>query len=95
MHYYSSDRLGAFIKIIIAFASTTLLLVPIYIFLARNMSTKMMAFVTLTFAFAFATAVSLFTSANRQDVFAATAAYCAVLVVFTGNLQQQIIQQKQ
>jgi hypothetical protein len=62
---------------------------PIYIFLTRNMSTKIMALVTLAFALAFATAVSLFTSARRQEVFAATAAYCAVLVVFIGNLQQK------
>jgi MFS superfamily sulfate permease-like transporter len=53
------------------------------------MSTKMMALVTLIFAFAFATAVSLFTGARRQEVFASTAAYCAVLVVFIGNLQQK------
>jgi len=49
----------------------------------------MMALVTLIFALAFATVVSLFTSARRQEVFAATAAYCAVLVVFIGNLQQK------
>jgi hypothetical protein len=47
-----------------------------------------MASVTLLFAFVFSIAISLSTSARRQDVFAATAAYCAVLVVFIGNLQQ-------
>jgi hypothetical protein len=47
-----------------------------------------MASITLVFALIFATAVTLCTNARRQDVFAATAAYCAVLVVFIGNIQQ-------
>jgi hypothetical protein len=45
--------------------------------------------ITLLFAFFFASAISFFTNAKRQDVFAVTAAYCAVLVVFIGNLQQR------
>jgi uncharacterized membrane protein len=89
VHYYSADRLGAFIKIIIAVACTSLLLIPIYIFVVYRLSPKVMASVTLIFAFAFATAISLSTGARRQEVFAATAAYCAVLVVFIGNLQQR------
>jgi len=88
IHYYSAGRLGAFLKIIIAVSSTALLLIPIYIFLTCSMSAKLMAAITLIFALAFATAVSVLTSARRQEVFAATAAYCAVLVVFIGNIQQ-------
>jgi hypothetical protein len=48
-----------------------------------------MAAITLLFAITFATALSLFTNAKRQEVFGATAAYCAVLVVFISNLQQK------
>ncbi|KAE9375175.1 hypothetical protein N431DRAFT_436695 [Stipitochalara longipes BDJ] len=88
VHYYSANRLGAFIKVIIAVASTALLLIPIYIFLTCSMSVRLMAAITLLFALLFASAVSVFTSANRQEVFGATAAYCAVLVVFIGNIQQ-------
>jgi hypothetical protein len=80
------------IKVIIAVVSTALLLIPIYIFSSVPLSTKAMASITLTFAFAFATAISLCTTARRQDVFAATAAYCAVLVVFIGNLQQKLLE---
>ncbi|KAN0101836.1 hypothetical protein V8E51_012346 [Hyaloscypha variabilis] len=47
-----------------------------------------MAWITLGFSFIFATAISSFTTTNRQDVFAVTTAYCGVLVVFIGNLQQ-------
>ena len=88
VHYYSAQRLGILIKVLVAVASTTLLLIPIYLFLICKFSSRLMASITLIFALIFATAVSVFTSARRQEVFAATAAYCAVLVVFIGNLQQ-------
>lgn len=88
VHYYSAERLGILIKVIVAVASTALLLIPIYLFLVYSFSSKLMALITLIFALIFATAVSVFTTARRQEVFAATAAYCAVLVVFIGNLQQ-------
>ncbi|KAN0114516.1 hypothetical protein V8E51_004060 [Hyaloscypha variabilis] len=88
VRYHSSKRLKPFIKIIIAVTSTSLLLIPIFIFLSANVSVVRMAWITLLFSIAFATAISFFTNANRQDVFAITAAYCAVLVVFIGNLQQ-------
>jgi MFS superfamily sulfate permease-like transporter len=89
VHYYSEERLGTAIKVIIAVFSTALLLIPIYLFLSCSLSLKLEALITLLFALLFATAISVFTSARRQDVFAATAAYCAVLVVFIGNLQQR------
>jgi MFS superfamily sulfate permease-like transporter len=91
IHYYSEERLGTLIKVIIAVVSTALLLIPIYLFLSCNISLKWMASIVLFFSLVFATAVSVFTSARRQEVFAATAAYCAVLVVFIGNIQQRQI----
>ncbi|TVY81623.1 hypothetical protein LSUE1_G004824 [Lachnellula suecica] len=89
VHYYSEARLGVLIKVIIAVASTALLLIPVYLFLTCNLSAKLMASITLIFVLVFSTAVSLLTEARRQEVFAATAAYCAVLVVFIGNIQQR------
>lgn len=89
IHYYSESRLGVFIKVIIAVVSIALLMIPVYVFLSVKLSTKVMASITLLFTFLFAAAVSVFTSARRQDVFGYTAAYCAVLVVFIGNIQQQ------
>lgn len=88
VHYYSEDRLGTLIKVFIAVASTAILLIPVYLFITCDLSAKLMASVTLIFALMFSFAVSVFTKAKRQEVFAATAAYCAVLVVFIGNLQQ-------
>jgi hypothetical protein len=51
----------------------------------KNPNAKLGMLSGLTFAFA--CSLALFTNARRQDVFAATAAYAAVLVVFiSGNL---------
>ncbi|CZR67715.1 uncharacterized protein PAC_17614 [Phialocephala subalpina] len=92
VHYYSEDRMGTLIKVVVAIVSTALLFIPIFIFLSCHaLSVKSMTAITLFFALVFATAISVFTSARRQEVFAATAAYCAVLVVFIGNLQQNAI----
>lgn len=92
VHYYSDDRMGTLIKVVVAIVSTALLFIPIFIFLScHTLSVKSMTGITLFFALVFATAVSVFTSARRQEVFAATAAYCAVLVVFIGNLQQNTL----
>jgi hypothetical protein len=53
------------------------------------MSPRVMASIILGFAFILATAVSVFTDAKRHEVFGATAVYCAVLVIFLGNILQQ------
>jgi len=46
------------------------------------------------FILAFAASCSIFTQAKRQEVFAATAAYSAVLVVFLGNASNVLLSQK-
>ncbi|CAG8950111.1 hypothetical protein HYFRA_00008345 [Hymenoscyphus fraxineus] len=90
VQYYSDSRLGIAVKVIIALASTALLLIPVYMFVTLNTSPiKVQASITFFFAFIFATSLSGFTTAKRHEIFAATAGYCAVLVVFLGNLQQQ------
>jgi hypothetical protein len=40
----------------------------------------------LVFTLAFSSILSLFTKARRHEILAAAAAYCAVLVVFLGNV---------
>ncbi|RDW81917.1 hypothetical protein BP6252_03029 [Coleophoma cylindrospora] len=88
-YYYSEERLGAVIKTVVAFMSAALLLLPIFLFTALKLSPGSMASVTLIFVLVFAAAISGLTSAKRVEVFAATAAYCAVLTVFIGNTQQK------
>jgi len=46
------------------------------------------------FTMAFSASCSIFTQAKRLEVFAATAAYSAVLVVFLGNATNAMISQK-
>lgn len=41
----------------------------------------------LVFTLAFSAVLSFFTRAQRHEILAAAAAYCAVLVVFLGNVQ--------
>jgi hypothetical protein len=60
---------------LVAFLSTILLLVPVYLLITVPMSMRMMATVVLGFVFVFAAALSLFTDARRLDVFIATATY--------------------
>jgi hypothetical protein len=59
----------------IAFVSTILLLVPVYVLITVPMNMRMMATVVLGFVFLFAAALSIFTDARRLDVFIATATY--------------------
>ena len=65
----------------IAFVSTILLLVPVYVLIIVPMNMRMMATVVLGFVFLFAAALSMFTNARRLDVFIATATYSV-----SGNL---------
>jgi len=88
VNFYTEARMESFIKTLIAFISTTLLLTPMYLFLMVPMSTNVIACTVLIFIFLFSAAISTFTDARRPEVLAATAGYCAVLVVFVGNLQQ-------
>jgi hypothetical protein len=46
---------------------------------------KLQILTIFVFTLLFYAAVSITTRAKRQEVFAATAAYCAMLVVFLGN----------
>ena len=69
-----------------------LLIVPIYVLyhMINDVGTgKAYAIcigVLLVFTLAFSAVLSLFTRARRHEILAAAAAYCAVLVVFLGNV---------
>lgn len=45
--------------------------------------------ILIAFTLLFSLMMSLLTKAMRHEVFAASAAYCAILVVFIGNLTNQ------
>ena len=69
-----------------------LLIVPVYIMyhlvtnLGNNRTDTICIGVLLVFTLAFSAVLSLFTRAKRHEILGAAAAYCAVLVVFLGNV---------
>jgi hypothetical protein len=71
-----------------------LLIVPIwllYFFVTHNGSGRADApcmGVLLVSTLSFSAVLSIFTRAKRHEILAAAAAYCAVLVVFLGNVPQ-------
>ena len=89
----SPKRLDVLIRSILTFALCTELLVPLLLLnkmQANNPSSfQSMGFYQILLIFFatlfFSASCSLFTRARRHEVFASTAAYCAVLVVFLGN----------
>lgn len=89
----SAARIDKLTRIVLTTMATILLLFPVYILFRlqpttptefRSKSNRQIVTVFI-FTMLFSVGVSVFTKARRQEVFAATAAYCAVLVVFLSN----------
>ena len=89
----SADRLDIMLRVILTILAVVLLLVPVVILYhiqplnpsqLKEQSKKQISIV-FAFTLTFSALVSICTRAKRQEVFAATAAYCAVLVVFLSN----------
>ena len=74
------------VKVTVTLATTALLILPVILLYVLKMSAGIKLVVIAVFVLAFCMALSIMTSAKRHEVFAATAAYCAVLVVFLANL---------
>ena len=83
----SRERFNAAISIFITILATALVLLPVGILWKVENSAVHQILVIFAFTLAFAACCSLFTKAQKQEVFAATAAYCAVLIIFLGNNQ--------
>lgn len=90
--YYTPARIALLANGILTIIILTLLVLPIYILyhLVHDIGGRQ-AYVTcfgtlILFTLAFSSVLSLFTKARRHEILAAAAAYCAVLVVFLGNV---------
>ncbi|KAF2107044.1 hypothetical protein BDV96DRAFT_506785, partial [Lophiotrema nucula] len=83
---YSKKRIDIFSRLIITFLAVVLLMAPVIALLSTKEMRGVKILIIFLFTMAFSVALSLCTKAKRHEVFAATAAYCAVLVVFLGNL---------
>jgi hypothetical protein len=91
VHYYARSRIDVFVSLIITSIIFILLVLPVVAmyrlttFGAGSRSTFKAIGVLVVFTLLFSAAMSLLTKARRHELFAASAAYCAVLVVFISN----------
>lgn len=91
MQLYAPERIEAFVNMLVTpLLCTMLLVLPVVAMYALNISGDRSAYqsavvVLLFFTLLFAGSMPLFTKAGRNEIFAASAAYCAVLVVFISN----------
>lgn len=90
---YTRSRIEVLAAAIITFVILVLLVVPTYVLYhltndidQGSRTTALCIGVLLIFTLAFSAVLSLFTRARRHEILAAAAAYCAVLVVFLGNV---------
>jgi hypothetical protein len=87
VHIYSKRRIGILSRLLNTLLAVVLLIAPVIVlFITRRKPAAIKIAIISVFTIAFSVALSLFTKAKRHEVFAATAAYSAVLVVFLGNL---------
>lgn len=73
-------------KITVSLASTAILMLPVVLLYVVESSSGIKLTIILIFVATFSLALSTTTNAKRHEIFAAAAAYCAVLVVFVANL---------
>lgn len=93
MTLLSATRLDILLRSILTVCASVLLLTPVFVLFKLQPQTRAdverntycQILVIFVFTLAFSALCSIFTKAKRQEIFAATAAYCAVLVVFLGN----------
>ncbi|KAL9129784.1 MAG: hypothetical protein Q9217_001860 [Psora testacea] len=95
----SPVRRDNFLRVILTTLALILLLVPVFILFklqpshASEVKKKSNYQILTVFLFTlfFSASCSIFTRARRQEVFSATAAYCAVLVIFLGNTSNVVV----
>lgn len=90
IYYYSTSRIEKFVGLIITIIIFILLVLPVMAMyrltsIGQRNSTFDAIGVLVVFTLLFSAAMSLLTKAQRHELFAASAAYCAVLVVFISN----------
>ncbi|KAL9133448.1 MAG: hypothetical protein Q9175_005373 [Cornicularia normoerica] len=97
----SAERLDIFLQVVLTIIATGLLLAPVFTLFRLQPTTQAefhaksnyQILTVFIFTLVFSASCSIFTSAKRQEIFTATAAYCAVLVVFLGNTSNVMMSQ--
>ncbi|KAL9599067.1 MAG: hypothetical protein Q9219_004101 [cf. Caloplaca sp. 3 TL-2023] len=92
IHYYDRGRISMCITLLLTLLLLILLMVPIWWLYhtavhGKIASTANTIVVILSSTVIFSMVLSAFTKAHRHEIVAASAGYCAVLVVFLGNIQ--------
>ena len=96
MHYYSPARVDMLVNVVITAIIFVLLVIPVVVLYkmssgSGNTSPFEAIGILIIFTLLFGGAMSSLTTATRQELFAASAAYCAVLVVFISNFTTQTV----
>ena len=99
LNLVSPTRFDVLLRAILTLLAAVLLLVPVLILFElqpENASqvksrSKYQVLTIFLFTLIASASCSIFTKARKQEVFTATAAYCAVLVVFLGNTSQVMV----
>ncbi|KAF7508635.1 hypothetical protein GJ744_009027 [Endocarpon pusillum] len=94
VHLYSKRRIDFLVRVILALVTVILLLVPTALLFLVPGSNRLKIMTILLFTLLFSTALMVFTKAKRHEMVAASAAYCAVLVVFLGNFVPDAVSAK-
>ncbi|OQN98126.1 hypothetical protein B0A48_15958 [Cryoendolithus antarcticus] len=94
--YYAPNRVSKLVNGIVVVTIFTLLVTPVVVlYRLAGMATEAAPFegigLLIVFTMLFGMALSDMTKATRHELFAASAAYCAVLVVFISNFQTQTV----
>lgn len=94
IHYYDRRRISKCVTMVITSFILFLLMVPIWLLYhasVHNHITRTTDTIVLILAFTlvFSAVLSAFTKAKRHEIVAASAGYCAVLVVFLGNINNK------
>lgn len=96
IYYYSTSRIEKFVGLIITIIIFILLVLPVVaMYRLTSIGPRNSTFdaigVLVVFTLLFSAAMSLLTKARRHELFAASAAYCAVLVVFISNFNGNLL----
>lgn len=94
LQYYSPQRVDKLVNLLITAIIFVLLVIPVIasyeLSSAQGASSPFGTVgILIVFTLVFGGAMSSLTTATRQELFAASAAYCAILVVFIGNFLPQ------
>ncbi|KAK3725217.1 hypothetical protein LTR37_000728 [Vermiconidia calcicola] len=96
LRYYAPARVDTLVGIIITTIIFILLVLPVVaLYEISSVGERASAFeaigILIIFTLVFGMAMSILTKAKRHELFAACAAYCAVLVVFIGDFTTQTV----